>query len=98
MKREEHASILASILSGRDDQAIVSDSLTTLSEDYAGMLADLELTRGENESLKKRNDDLTAQNMKLFLKVGNVPEPEAEAETEKKRTYEDLFDEFGHLK
>ena len=97
MDRNTHASLLAAILAGRDDQAAVSDNLTVLSEDYAGMLADLELTKAENANLKNRNQALTEQNMKLFLKVGNVPEPEPELEPET-RTFESLFDEKGRLR
>jgi len=97
MEREKHAAILAAILSGREDQAIVSDNLTALSDDYAAMLAETALTKAENETLKARNQALTEQNMKLFLKVGNVPEPEPEPEPET-RGYESLFDENGHLK
>lgn len=97
MDRNTHAAILAGILSGREDQAVVSDNLTVLSEDYAGVLAELELTKAENATLKTRNQALTEQNMKLFLKVGNVPEPEPEPEPET-RTFESLFDTNGKLR
>ena len=97
MTREEHARLLADILKNAKDPASVSDALTKLQEDYQATLANAELTSADNASLKQRNDELIQQNMKLFLKVGKVPE-EKQQQSDQPKKFEDLFDEKGRLK
>ena len=97
MTREEHAARLAAILAAGGDVAIVSENVTALSEDYAGMLATSALQSAENMQLKNDKQALIDQNMKLFLKVGAVVEAEPEV-VDTKPTFESLFDENGNLK
>jgi len=99
MTREEHAGKLAEILANPGDTAMISDSLTAISENYAGMLADSALLSSENERLTAANASLVEQNMKLFLKVGTVvDQPAPVVEEEEVPTFESLFDEMGNLK
>jgi hypothetical protein len=97
MTRENHAQILANILAGAGDPAIISEQVTLLSEDYAGLLAQSALMEAESATLRQQNQSLIDQNMKLFLKVGAVPEPEKEPE-ETIPSFDSLFDENGNLK
>lgn len=97
MTREEHALILANILAGAGDPAVISEQVTLLSEDYGSVLASSALQAAENATLRQQNQSLIEQNMKLFLKVGAVPEATQEPE-EAIPTFESLFDENGNLK
>ena len=99
MTREEHEKLLAKILENAKDPAAVSEALTALREDYGATLADVQLTHADNDNLKKRNKEVTEQNMQLFLKVGHrSAEQENQEHEDKKREYSDLFDENGKLK
>jgi hypothetical protein len=97
MKKEEHEQLLSKILENAKDPAAVSDALTALREDYGATLATLQLTSADNESLKRQNDEIVKQNMKLFLKLG-TGSPETPAQNDQPKKYEDLFDEKGKLK
>ena len=99
MTKEEHEKLLADILKNAKDPAAVSEALSALREDYGATLADVQLTHADNDSLKKRNKEVTEQNMQLFLKVGHrSAEPDGTEQSDKKREFSDLFDEKGKLK
>lgn len=98
MNRNEHSNILAAILAAASDPATVSDKVTQLSDDYMGLLAESEINRETITGLKKQNEELIKQNMKLFLKVGVSQETPIQELEEKRPTFESLFDENGNLK
>lgn len=97
LSREEHARALAKILEQAKNPADVSELLTQIGDSYGTALAEQELSKTEAENMKRRNHELTEQNMKLFLKVGGVPETKPD-EPPKKMSFDDLFDEHGKLK
>ena len=99
LSREEHACILASILE-QPDAANVSEMVTQLAENYAGVLADAAVNSEQIVTLKKQNEDLIQQNMKLFLKVGaGDPKDDAPVLEEEKPVlrFDDLIKEDGHI-
>ena len=99
LSREEHAGILASILE-QPEAANVSEMVTQLAENYAGVLADAAVNTEQITTLKKQNEDLVQQNMKLFLKVGTGdPKDDAPVLEEEKPVlrFDDLIKEDGHI-
>lgn len=95
MTREAHALILAQLLEAAADKATASGLLTQLSDDYAAALADTALLQGRADALTAENARLVEQNMKLFLKVGNVPEPETKEDEPAGLTFESLYKDLG---
>lgn len=99
LSREEHAGILAKILE-QPDSANVSEMVTQLAENYAGVLADNAVNTEQIATLKKQNDDLIQQNMKLFLKIGQGEPQDTAPEMPEERPilrFDDLVNENGHI-
>jgi hypothetical protein len=103
MKPEEHTAIIQRIRASLNDEAAVTELLTTLSEDYGSVTTEVNTTKQTADQLKADNDKLRECNMKLFLKVGN-PAPEnnngsgQQGNENKKLSFDALFDEKGKLK
>lgn len=99
LSREQHAQLLARILEN-PDTANISEQVTELAENYASALAENALNSEQVTALKKQNDDLAQQNMKLFLKIGTAdPEPD-QPDMEEERPvlrFEDLVNDNGHI-
>ena len=97
MTREAHAVMLATLLEAAADKSTASDLLTQLSDDYAALLATAALADGEVKRLAGENARLVEQNMRLFLKVGEVPdkEPEKPEENPTGLTFDGLYQQLG---
>lgn len=102
INREEHtAKIMAIKEKIHDiDDGSITQILADLSDDYGSVLADIDNTNLQNEKLKKDNENLRDTNMRLFLKIEKPSEnnPEEQEETNKKLSFENLFNEKGELK
>lgn len=101
MTQDEHKNLLNEILSNLDNQAKVSEVLTTLTDDYTSLLSENATLTTTNSELTERNKQLLETNMNLFLKVGspqNTQTDEITEQTENTMTFENLFDENGNLK
>lgn len=98
MTREEHATKLATLLEAAADKATTSELLTQLADDYAAQLASAALSDAEVKRLTDENARLVEQNMRLFLKVGEVPEnkePEKPEENPTGLTFDALYQQLG---
>lgn len=99
LSMEKHTELLASILEN-PEIANVSEMVTQLKENYAGAMANTIIINEEIELLKKQNQDLTEQNMKLFLKIGQSDPVIEEVITEPEEltlTYEELINDDGYI-
>lgn len=99
LSREQHAEILAKILE-QPDSANVSEMVTQLAENYASVLADSAVNGEQIATLKKQNDDLVQQNMKLFLKIGQGEPQDDTPKLEEERPvlkFDDLVNDNGHI-
>ena len=92
--------ILASILE-QPEAANVSEMVTQLAENYAGVLADAAVNTEQITTLKKKqNEDLIQQNMKLFLKIGQGEPQDDTPKLEEERPvlkFDDLVNDNGHI-
>ena len=96
---EKHTELLASIWEN-PEIANVSEMVTQLKENYADAMANTIIINEEIELLKKQNQDLTEQNMKLFLKIGQSEPEIEEVITEPEEltlTYEELINDDGYI-
>ena len=98
MTREEHAQLLAGMLEAPGDVAVLSKGFASLSEDYAGTLANSVLATEQIAQLTKANEDLVKQNMDFFQKIAVVPDEISELTPDENLKFENLFDEKGNLK
>lgn len=99
LSREEHKQLLTRLLES-PEPANISDAVTQLADNYAEVLADLAINRETSDSLRRQNDDLVQQNMKLFLKIGEgePKDDQIEIPEEKKvLRFDDLVNESGHI-
>lgn len=102
MKREEHTALIQKIrtaLPEGADLSAVTEALTTLSDDYGTVVAELDTTKTNVSQMNKDLESLRETNMRLFLKVGNpAPGPDKPGPEDKRMKFEDLFDTKGGLK
>jgi hypothetical protein len=103
MKREEHTELIQKIrtaLPAGADLSVVTEALTTLSDDYGTVVAELDTTKTNVSQMTKDLESLRETNMRLFLKVGSpTPDIDKKADPEDTRLkFEDLFNEKGGLK
>lgn len=101
MTQDDHKNLLNEILSNLDNQAKVSEVLTTLADDYTSLLSENATLTTTNSELAERNKQLLETNMNLFLKVGAPKDTQTDEiieQTENTMTFENLFDENGNLK
>ncbi len=99
LSREQHAQLLAAILEN-PDTANVSEQVTQLAENYAGILAENKMNSEQLAAIKKQNDELVQQNMKLFLKIGQSDPQDNEPDIPDERPvlrFEDLVNDNGHI-
>lgn len=99
LSMEKHTELLASILEN-PEIANVSEMVTQLKENYGGVISNSIIINEEIELLKKQNQDLTEQNMKLFLKIGQSDPVIEEVITEPEEltlTYEELINDDGYI-
>ena len=99
MEKEEILSKLDEIGTCEDD--VTRRTLLTEIRDNVSEVFDsnVDLTE-KNSKLTTENERILGENMKLFLRVGEVREPEKphKEEPKEKRSYENLFDEKGGIK
>lgn len=107
MTREEHRQIIQQMMGciNPEHQAMASELLTKLTEDYEETLTTSESLTATNNQLTENNEKLREVNANLFLKVGvsnagiqnpsNAPEP-PKPENEPP-SFELLFNEKGEL-
>ena len=99
LNREQHAQLLAAILEN-PDTANVSEQVTQLAENYAGILSENKMNSEQLEAIKKQNDELVQQNLKLFLKIGQSDPPDNEPDIPEERPvlrFDDLVNDNGHI-
>lgn len=103
MEKQEFLDLITSI-GTCEDEVQRRESLATLSEKASELFdANAKFTE-DNKNLTTKNNELQEANMKLFLRVGVIPEPNVPDNNHgndsepKKMTYDDLFDENGGLK
>lgn len=99
LTREEHQRKLAAILE-KPEPAFISEVVSELSENYAGLIADHTVQSEQLSKAEKDKQELIQQNMKLFLKIGTGEPKDNEPNLEekpKKRSFEDLIGKDGHI-
>ena len=86
-----------------EDEVQRRSSLATLSEEVSKLFdANAKLSE-DSKALATKNNELLEANMQLFLRTQAIPEDNNQDNnhgnnSEKPKTYEDLFDENGGLK
>lgn len=106
MDKQEYLDTLTQI-GTCEDETQRREMLATLNTESSTLFDNNAALTSQIESLTTDNENLRAANMKLFLQVGADKDSAARKkdqtghendEPEKKRNYEDLFDEKGNLK
>lgn len=105
MTREELKQLAAELMgfASADHQARTSEILTTISEGFETTLSESEQAQTRVAELTANNETLRDVNAKLFLKVGNkpeptpTPEPTPEIEPKPQLSFDKLFNEKGEL-
>lgn len=81
------------------DEAAVSEILVQMVDAYGEAVANSEKFSGENETLRKANENLRDSNMRLFLKLGGTDNDAKKQEQEKPEDDGEKFDDImGRLK
>lgn len=93
MKIEEFRSLVNKIVENRDNQALVTELATQVSEAYENRYTAYTSLEEQHSEASKQIADLQRTNMNLFLKVGNPAPPEKINEPEPMK-YEDLLSSF----
>lgn len=83
-----------------EDEVSRRELLTELSDEGTKLFDRNAELDSSNRQLSDDNEKLRSANMKLFLKVGESRQPEADPDTQptEKRKFSDLFNEKGGLK
>lgn len=88
---DEFREKLTSVRNNLSDEGRISEILVELGDSYNEIIANIENTRNENDTLRSANENLRDSNMRLFLKLGK-PEEKLEGKP-KDGEEQDSFDD-----
>ena len=88
---DEFREKLTSVRNNLSDEGRISEILVELGDSYNEIIANIENTKNENDTLRSANENLRDSNMRLFLKLGK-PEEKPE-EKPKDSEGQDSFDD-----
>lgn len=87
MKKEEHETILNTLLDPELEQSKKTEMLNQLRQDYDSVLGEHQELTDNNTTLKKNNDDLIISNSQLFRQIGDKQKPEDDKKEEEQQEF-----------
>jgi hypothetical protein len=94
MKPEEFSALVAKIGQNLDNQGLVTELLTQVTDTYKNQYSAAETLQQQTEEFQGKIKDLQQTNMNLFLKVAQ-PAPDKHLSTTEEMTYDKLLENWS---